>query len=281
MPVYAPSILPLNLCCGRLTTESGVPLSASDRTSQSTVYFTPYGGNQIALYDGRGWGLRTFSEISLPLSGLTSGANYDLFATESSGAVVLQLSAAWSSDSTRTDALALQDGVQVKSGSPTRRYLGTLRTTGTSTTEDSQAKRLLWNHAHRLPRSLLRQTGTGYVYSSTTRRQMNGDNANQVELVQGLREATVQLSLNAPVETNSGERGIVSIGENSTTTVATGCSAATLRDFSAVDDSKRLNVLSELITLPQLGYSNYTMLEEAFSGSVQFLSSALRGLWFC
>src|SRR5687767_357259 len=64
---------------GRLTTETGVPISSSDRTAQSTIYYTPFDGNQIALYNGAAWALSTFTERSLALSGLTTDKNYDVF----------------------------------------------------------------------------------------------------------------------------------------------------------------------------------------------------------
>jgi hypothetical protein len=83
------------LCQGRLTTESGVGVSTSDRTSQSTIYFTPYLGNRVALYSGSAWAEYTLTERSLALSGLTSGKNYDVFLYNNSGTLTLELSAAW------------------------------------------------------------------------------------------------------------------------------------------------------------------------------------------
>jgi hypothetical protein len=143
----------------RLTTESGVPVSTSDRTAQSTIYLTPYVGNQIALYDGAAWQLRSTAEISLALSGLTSGKNYDVFAYYTGSAVALELSAAWTNDTTRADAITTQDGVWCKSGTLTRRLVGTIRTTGTTTTEDSATKRFVWNAYNRVPRTLVRGIG--------------------------------------------------------------------------------------------------------------------------
>lgn len=61
-----------NLCQGRLTLTSGTPVTTSDVTAASTLYFTPYGGNKITLYTGVYWQPFTFTERSLALSGLTS-----------------------------------------------------------------------------------------------------------------------------------------------------------------------------------------------------------------
>ena len=40
---------------GRLTLESGVPVSTSDQTAKTTVYYTPYVHNVINLWDGADW----------------------------------------------------------------------------------------------------------------------------------------------------------------------------------------------------------------------------------
>jgi hypothetical protein len=124
---------------GRLTTESGVPVSTTDRASQGTVLYTPYLSDYARLYDGTRVREYSFTERSLSLTGLlTSGKNYDWFLYDSSGTLTLELSAAWTNDTTRADALAWQTGLGwVKSGTPTRFWLGTMRATGTGTTEDS------------------------------------------------------------------------------------------------------------------------------------------------
>ena len=45
----------------------------------------------------------------------------------------------------RATALARQDGVLVKSGATTRRYLGTVRTNGSVSFEDAPFLRHIWN----------------------------------------------------------------------------------------------------------------------------------------
>lgn len=169
----------------RLTTESGVPVSTSDRTSQSTLYLTPYIGNKIALYNGSSWDVLSSAEVSLALSGLTSGKNYDVFAYNNSGTLALELSAAWTNDTTRADALARQDGVLVKSGTATQRYVGTIRTTGTTTTEDSAAARLVWNVTNQVQRRVHKNSSSSHTYNSTTVRYWNNDSSNKIEVVCG------------------------------------------------------------------------------------------------
>lgn len=203
---------------GRLTTESGVGVSTSDRTSQSTLYYTPYVHNRIGLYDGTSWTLHTFAERSLSLSGLTSGKNYDVFLYDNSGTLTLELSAAWTNDTTRADALAAQDGVLVKSGAATRRYLGTIRTTGTTTTEDSGTftgassnapKRFVWNAYNQITRLV----DTGFVldsHSYTTgawREWRSGTNSCRLSWVQG-RAAAVSVGFSGEITSGGGYVGV-------------------------------------------------------------------------
>ena len=112
---------PYALAGGRLTLTSGTPVTTSDVTGAGTLYYTPYTSGQIALYSGSAWVVYTFTERSLSLT-LTSGKNYDVFLYDNSGTLTLELSAAWTNDTTRADALTTQDGVYVKSGATTRRW---------------------------------------------------------------------------------------------------------------------------------------------------------------
>jgi hypothetical protein len=141
------ALVDVSLTQGRLTLTSNDPTPTTPVTGASTLYFTPYLGNRIALYIGGAWDLRSFSQISLSLSGMTADKVYDVFAYWDSGtsAVLIERGAAWTNDTTRSTALDRQDGVWIKSGDPTRRYLGTLVATGPTTTEDSNEKSYLWN----------------------------------------------------------------------------------------------------------------------------------------
>jgi hypothetical protein len=182
-----------------LTLESGVPVSSSDQTAKTTVYFTPFLGNQVALFDGNRWDRYTLTERNLALGTLTSGKNYDVFLYNNAGTLTLELSAAWASDTARTDAIAYQDGVYCKSGALTRRYVGTIRTTSTTTTEDSLAKRFVYNgtvgaQMRRALASTL-ETANSWSYSTAAWRQANANAANQVEWVDGLGTCAVWAAL--------------------------------------------------------------------------------------
>lgn len=124
-----------NISQGRLTGATATPNPSSSITS-STIYYSPFNGNLVSLYDGTRWKLFTFTERSLALSGLTTGKKYDVFLYDNSGTLALEKSAAWVNDTTRTDAITLQDGVYVKSGALTRRLVGTFKAASSSTFND-------------------------------------------------------------------------------------------------------------------------------------------------
>jgi hypothetical protein len=179
----------------RLTLTSGTPVTTSDVTGATTVYACPRVGNCIALYDGTNWNIRTSAEFSLALGTLTSGRPYDVFCYDNSGTPTLEFTS-WTNDTTRATALTYQDGVLVKTGAATRRYLGTFYTTSTTQTEDSAAKRFLWNYYHRVLRPMERYDATAtWSYTTATFRQANAATANQLDYVCGVGEDAVQATL--------------------------------------------------------------------------------------
>lgn len=208
------------LCDGRLTLTSGTPITSADVTAATTLYFTPYKGNRIALYNGStGWDLLTFTEVSIALPAFADFV-FDVFAYNSGGAVALEFRV-WTNQTTRAVALSLQDGVYVKSDATTRRYLGTIKHTSVSgQSEDSATKRYLWNYYNRVRRPLVRQDSTtSWNYTTATYRQANASSANQVDLVVGVAESLLDMAVVASASNSSaGITFQVAIGEDSTTT---------------------------------------------------------------
>jgi len=209
------------VCDGRLTLTSGTPFTAADVLAATSVYWTPRHGNRVALYDGvSAWNIRTFSELSIPLGADAANLPYDVFIYDNSGTAAIER-LAWTNDAARATALVLQDGVLVKSGATTRRFVASYRTTGTvGQTEDSRAKRYVSNAYHRGRRSLrVSEATASWVYTIATIRQVNGAAANQVEALVCLA-GEIQLELTAlAVAANSvgAVAHVTGIGEDSTT----------------------------------------------------------------
>lgn len=202
----------------RLTLTSGLPVTTADVANAGTIYACPYKGDAIALYVNSQWRIHRSAEFSLALSGLTSGRPYDVFAYSNAGVPALEF-LAWTNDTTRATALAYQDGVLVKTGDATRRYLGTFYTTGVATTEDSLTSRYLWNYYHRVARPMRRVDPTAsWTYSTAAFRQANANAANQLNFVLGLAEDSVRAEVGHLVSTSSTTVAVYSaIGLDSTT----------------------------------------------------------------
>lgn len=206
-------------CEGRMTLTSGTAVTPTDVTAAVTVYYTPYQGNTCPTYDPVSgvWSLTSFVEVSIAIAGDAANTNYDLFGYSNSGTFTLER-LAWTNATTRATLLTLQNGVYVKSGQTSRRYLGTYRTTATiGQTEDSFGKRFVWNYYNRVPRTLrIFDTTNSWTYSTAAWRQANNSTANQVALVVGVAEEPVHLTLQGGASnTLAGESGSVSIREDS------------------------------------------------------------------
>lgn len=184
------------LCQGRLTLESNTPISNTDQVARNILYFTPHQGSRVTLFNGTTWAIYPFTQRSLTLTGLTNNTNYDVFIyyLTATSTLTLELTA-WSSATARATALVKQDGVYVRSGATDRRYLGTIRTTSTTTTEDSLNKRFVWNYFNRVRRPIgLSFTADSWTYGiSNAWRSASNSTTLRVEFVSGENEVPVNL----------------------------------------------------------------------------------------
>lgn len=212
---------------GRLTLESGVPVSTTDQTAKTTIYYTPFVHNVINLWDGANWVPTEFTETTLALGTLTSGLPYDVFGYLSAGALVLE-SLAWTNDTTRATAVTLQDGRYCKSGDKTRLLLGTFYTTATTTTEDSAQNRYLSNVYNAVLRKMSYATGdAGHTYNVATIRSYNNSTTNRLSFVASLLTSAYAVIGGIITAAGAGNTGDIFAGVDSTTTQSsdfTGCS---------------------------------------------------------
>lgn len=216
-----PSSLVLNdTTDGRLTLTSGTPVTTADVNAATTLYYTPYIGNNISLYDGAvNWNTITFNELSIAVPATTS-TMYDVFVYNNAGTATLEL-ATWTNDTTRATGLVRQNGVLVKAGATTRRYVGSFRTTTVNgQTEDSNAKRYVWNYYNRILRlmQVLPATAT-WTYTTNTYRQANATATNQLDAIIGVAEdeISVQVQITLAGSLTGQVPAFVGIGIDSTT----------------------------------------------------------------
>lgn len=255
---------PPGACDGRLTLVTGVPVPVTDVTAATTLYYTPYSGNSIALYTGAAWAIHTFTERSLSLAGLAANTLYDVWLYDNSGTLTLETTA-WTNGTTRATALTRQDGVLVQSGATTRRYLGTFRTTASvGQAEDSLAKRWLWNVANRVARPLrAMEPANTWTYNGSYR-QANNNAANQIDLIVGVAEDALEVRVVASGASDSASnRAGVGIGLDSTTTLAAGTLATNVSTGVA---NGGLAMSANLVTIPTEGRHFFAWLEQAQAG---------------
>lgn len=250
---------------GRLTLETGVPISTTNQTAKTTLYYQSMGqGGYIGLYTGSSWtSVAIGSGASLSLSGYTADSNYDIWAYSNAGVLTLE-STIWTNNTTRATALTLQDGVYVKSGTVTRRYLGTIRTTSTTgQCEDSLTKRLVWNAYNRVARPVRVQDSTAsWTYGTEAWRIANNSTANRFEYVQGLQAEPCHADLvwasSATVDT--ARLGGIGVNETGTPT-----------GLSEITGTGIVSAPSHVTTLGQLGYNIINWIEYgSTTGTVTF-----------
>jgi len=272
-------------CNGRLTLTSGTPVTMADVSDATTIYFTPYKGSLLSLYDGANWNTNIFSEISLSLLALNKNHVYDLFVYTAGGLAFAIEPVAWSSPSTagitsisnasprvattsntsglvigdlvtiegntvgtnnvtwrvgtvvlntsfvllnldgtnsgapgaigvvgtwqqkfdttmaRVTGLTMVDGVYLKSGQLSRRYIGTILIDDIAArTQDKLSARYVWNYYNRISRTEFVTDTTATAVSTGTWLMYNNDMANIMPCIVGVQDSNVLSVLS--VETN-------------------------------------------------------------------------------
>lgn len=181
------------LAGGRLTLTTGTPVTVSDVTAVSTLYYTPYIHDRIALYTGSRWTVYQFSEMTGSLTG-SAGAVEDIFVYWNSGTPIFSGST-WTNSTTRATALSRQNGVLVLSTDATQRYVGTVAFSATNQTSDAAQTRYVWNNNNRVRRGLSMSNSTVHTYGTSTWREWNGGTGEIVKFVTGTNEDAVVASI--------------------------------------------------------------------------------------
>lgn len=205
---------------GRLTLATGVPVMISAQTGKTLVYYSPYSGNLIPIYDGTDVVATVFAEVSNDLTASSTGnagpaaattnSNYDLFVWNDSGTVRLTRGAPWTSDTARgtgagtselqrvngiwTNKVAITNGPGANAGT----YVGTIRTDGSSqanwqpgavAANGTAALLNVWNAYSRIEmRGLVGDTTDSWTYTTATVRSANASATMRVSFLQGLQE---------------------------------------------------------------------------------------------
>ena len=183
------------ICQGRLTLETGVPVSTADQADKTNLYFTPYNGNLIDIYDGTDtWVQHTFTERTLAVGSLTASKPYDIVIYDNAGTLTLE-GVVWTNATTRATALTTQDGVYVLTGATNKRYLGTIYIDSGQKCQDTISKRFVWNLYNQVPRRLFSFVDAEHTYNGNERLWNNSTTNNQLEIVTGITRNAASFSL--------------------------------------------------------------------------------------
>lgn len=241
----------------RLTLTSNSP-GSEGATAATTLYMTPYKGLDIDVYNGSAWVRFQQTQLSITTSGLSASTTYDVFYNYNSGTPNLVLTA-WSNSGAgtgaRATALAYQDGVLVKSGTPTQRYVGTIYSDASTQFNDVSSLRLLYNYYNRIARALSWTISTAsWGQANNNAWEVFNNSGSILPVVVGVVEDNVNI-IASIVAGNSGGAFAVGVGINSKT------SNTAIINSSSPASASLIGMTAHYFGPPPLGYHYYVPLE--------------------
>lgn len=282
---------------GRLTLSSTLPVMNADLTAQTTIYYLPFIGNLVPVYDGAAFQMKVLGAagISLPLnaSDNASGSLYDVFAIVVSGVLVLAYGPAWTNSTTRSAAISQLSGTWVNTASIALRangssygniaanqatYLGTFYATANGQTGmafkpaaaggGSNAILGLYNaYNQKMTRSRSLDSTGSWTYNSATWRSADNSTSNRITWVDGLGQSPVKATYTVQCGESAASAALAFIGVNFDSTSATPAICATW------DDTLTSNVATSIVVsdhLTSLGLHYTQAMEYANTGTPQF-----------
>ena len=296
---------------GRLTLTTGTPVMTSNATAQTTVYYTPYSGRFVPIYNGTTWTMtdiggelsQTTTDTTKSPSAVTTNSNYDLFVWNDGGTFRCTRGPAWTSDTARgtgagTTELTRVAGLLVNANAITNgpaaqrgTYVGTIRTNGSSqvdysfggtATGGTAAIFGVWNMYNRVTVSAeVRDDTDSWSYSTTSFRAANASNSMRASFVAGLNEDGISATYSG-ASANSGSNAMqISIGYDSTSSPS---GTYQLWNSSSIGPSA-----SDLRRLPGLGFHYVQAIERGNTsatfygdnGAGTVVSTGLSFAWRC
>jgi len=160
-----------NVIGGRLTIDN-IDFSAVPNTelfNKINLYYVPYAGINISLYDGSQWIPHDFFPyVQADISNLSVDTSYDVYIYFDVGGLSFEF-VPWTTvglgADVRTVSVVQVDGIWTKAGEPDRRYVGMIRTANTTTVEleDSKSSLFVWNAYNRVERTIVNQISSDVV----------------------------------------------------------------------------------------------------------------------
>jgi hypothetical protein len=270
---------------GRLTLQTATPVMITTQAAKTTIYYTPYQGNLVPIYDGTNFSMSAFSELSVLTTDTTKspaaiGASKvnDWFVWNDAGTLRIGHGPDWTSDTVRSagTALVMVNGIWLNNAAITNgpaasrgTYVGTTRSNASSQLDfiygaigalGTAGRVFLWNMYNRCPWAMLVCDSTD-SWSNATQvwREANGSTTMIVEYVTGQDENTIDAVYYGIGQTTS-QAARVGVGYDATNAIAPNSITAT-------------NAAATRITIPALfrgraglGYHFVAALEYGGSG---------------
>jgi hypothetical protein len=233
---------------GRITLQSNVPVMTTSNPGAATVYYAPYHGLYVPIYNGSSFVMtstggqlsQATNDATKSPSAVGASQNYDVFVWVDTGNVVRATRGpAWSvgggsatargtgAGSTALQAIggintnqyAITNGPAANQGT----YVGTIASNASSTidfifgsknTGGSQtAYHMVWNMYNRVNVSTnVSENAASWTYSGSTFRASNGTTANSIHFLLGMAEDSCDFSFGQLVQAPSGQTPVAASG---------------------------------------------------------------------
>jgi hypothetical protein len=274
---------------GRLTLTILTPVLAADVSASTAVYYTPYTGNLVPIWNGTTYVITEFAELTLSLNSNHVASNiYDTFVINDAGTVRLVSGPAWNSAAAGsgsrgtgagTTELERVNGLWVNKNDMTARYGATTvavdarkgtfvgsmfidGTNGQATCHVAIGQNRKWaisNAYWREPITLKSTDATAtWTYDTNTYRQSNAATGNKVTIFSCLPEESYSVDFRQNVTTLTSVSGgaRIGIGVNAT------ASASGFSGQADADGSAQIGTLTAFHDgVPFIGINNINMLE--------------------
>ena len=230
---------------GRLTLQTATPVMTTTQAAKTTIYYTPYVGNMVPIYDGTSMvmtdiggelSVETTDTAKNPAAIGVSKVN-DWFVWDDAGTKRLSHGPDWTSDTTRSAGTALVrvngillNNAVITNGPAAQRgtYVGTTRSNASAQFDwiygSTQVVPIagffgVWNaYNRRLVNSLVSDTTNSWTYAAiTTLRPANAQTATRHSFVSGLAEDAFEAQYTVLASSSDSTGSLVGIGYNSTT----------------------------------------------------------------
>lgn len=222
-------------------------INSIDSATQVTVSVNSTGGGSQSL---------TFK--------IPASKQVDVFGYGGASDLALEFGALWTSDSARSAAISMTDGVYVKTGDATRRYLFSLRTTSVDgQLEDSAQHGWLFNVYNRKAKLLKYTESTSHAYNTGAWQDWRNSSVHQMDFLIGLVEDLVD----ANVQGSWTGTSIAAVGMSFNQTGAPGAQEHLTYDANSVSGGYKGNSKQ---VMPSLGFNYFRMKEIGNASGITF-----------